>query len=134
MGYRKKIEIVADILVIARKGAKKTHIMYRGNLSFKLLNVYLETVLRAGLLMVDRENGHYLLTEKGKSFLARFSVHNRRVKNLEKQSERVKGESTLLEQMCFAMDLPNSDGLANSEGVSRNSSVKRFEDSDSSVE
>lgn len=125
--YRNKIEIVADILNVAREGAKKTHIIYRGNLSFKLANIYLEVVVRAGLIRFDSDNGHYFLTEKGKRFLGKFTKYNRFAKSLEKQFALVKQEKVLLEEMCFAMNLPNNndDNLAKRGELNKNNEAKQ---------
>lgn len=38
--YRSRVEIVADILEVASDGALKTHIMYKCNLSYKLLEQF----------------------------------------------------------------------------------------------
>lgn len=108
--YRSKIEIVADILKVSRKGAKKTHIIYRGNLSFKLAEMYLKAVLKARLLALDRKNRLYRLTEHGEAFLERFGKYCRFARSLEMQNKRVTNELKLLEKMCFRMDLPNSNG------------------------
>lgn len=71
--YRSRIKITADILEIAKTGSRKTKIMYLGNLSFDLLQKYLEMLERYGLLEVhgDSEKS-YVATEKGKQFLADY--------------------------------------------------------------
>jgi predicted transcriptional regulator len=125
--YRNKIEIVADILNVAREGAKKTHIIYRGNLSFKLANIYLDVVVRAGLIRFHSDDAHYFLTGKGKRFLGKFTKYNRYAKSLEKHSALVKKEKVLLEEMCFATNLPNnSDKLIKGDEPKRNK-LKRIE-------
>jgi len=105
--YRNKIEIVADILKVAEEGAKKTHIIYQGNLSFKLATAYLKAVLKAGLLVFSREHRFYMPTEKGRMFLARFNKYSRSAKNLEEQNARVKKEMIFLEQLCFVAKKPD---------------------------
>jgi len=111
--YRSKIEIVAAVLDVARKRAKKTHIMYRGNLSFRLLNAYLNVVMRAGLIRFIREDECYLLTEKGRMFLEKFNRYHKRVKGLEKRLTQTKGKMASLEELCFAADLPNNNEARN---------------------
>jgi predicted transcriptional regulator len=124
--YRNKIEIIADILNVAREGAKKTHIIYRGNLSFKLANIYLNVVVRAGLIRFDSNNGHYLLTEKGKRFLGKFHKYNRYAKNLEKQSTLVNKEKVSLEEMCFAKNLlNNNDDLVKGDEADKGNKLKQ---------
>ena len=125
--YRNKIEIVADILNVAREGAKKTHIIYRGNLSFKLANIYLEVALRAGLIRFDSGNGHYFLTEKGKRFLGKFTKYNKYAKSLEKKFALVKKEKVSLEKMCSATNLPNNneDNSAKKGELNKNNEAKQ---------
>ena len=47
---RSNIEIVADILRIAKKGSRKTRIVYGASLNFKMLNDYVVKLERAGLI------------------------------------------------------------------------------------
>jgi len=101
MKYRTKIEIIADMLEIAREGAKKTHIIYQGNLSFKLANLYLKALEKAALLAFKPENGYYILTEKGKRFVAKFREYCSLAETFEKQHTLLKNEMASLEQMCF---------------------------------
>ncbi len=132
MKYRNKIEVVADVLVAAREGAKKTHIMYRGNLSFKLVNAYLSVATKAGLISLDNASGHYMATEKGQAFLDRFKKYRRLVSSLERQLGLIKNEMASLEQMCFAGNLPNSTDL-NSENTCDGSKVVQGKDSSDSL-
>jgi predicted transcriptional regulator len=98
--YRSKLEIVADILYVVRKGAqKKTHIMYKANLSYKLLSRYLTEVLDAGLVTVDKDEDCYLLTDKGQSFLECFDEYSKRRHRLEQQSNDLNKALTALESM-----------------------------------
>jgi len=48
------VDIIANILRAANSGAKKTHIMYRCNLSFKQLHVYLDLLGERRLLKCIR--------------------------------------------------------------------------------
>ncbi len=71
---RSDIDIIASILGEARKGARKTRIMYRCNLSHRQLQVYLKFLLDMKLLMSiseERESktNFYQATTKGRSFL-----------------------------------------------------------------
>jgi predicted transcriptional regulator len=68
--YRSRIQIAADILQIAKAGSRKTKIMYLGNLSFDLLQKYLEMLVNYDLLEVQGgPDKSYVATEKGKQFL-----------------------------------------------------------------
>ena len=64
---RSDIDIVASILNEARKGARKTRIMYRCNLSHIQLQVYLKLLLGMELLTFNPDL--YETTAKGLEFL-----------------------------------------------------------------
>ena len=86
--YRGRLEIVHDILSAINEGTKKTHIMYKANLSFKLLNRYLEDVLMADLVVFQEEGSLYCLTESGEEFLSRCKSYF----SLREQVESAMGE------------------------------------------
>ncbi len=70
---RNKFQITQAILEVARDGAGKTRIMYRANLSFKLLEDYLGALVRSGLIKVkEGERKMYLTSERGLQFLREF--------------------------------------------------------------
>lgn len=67
---RSYVDIVAEILRIAKEGAKKTRIVYGANLNFKLLKEYLKRLDRAGLIENDyEETGVVKTSEKGRKYL-----------------------------------------------------------------
>ncbi len=72
---RGKIEIMADVLSLSTAGIKKTHIMYRANLSYEQIIHYLSQLLGKGLLSQDSSEGAlvYRTTEKGREFLSCYS-------------------------------------------------------------
>lgn len=100
--YRDGLRIVADILFIARRGAKKTQIMYQANLSYKLLCRYLVKVVDAGLIATEGED--YVLTTKGEEFLSRHEEYSKGCKSLEEHFNYVNNEKMILEKMCFSAD------------------------------
>jgi predicted transcriptional regulator len=67
---RDSLTIVADILEGTGSGASKTRIMFAANLSFKLLEKYLDLVLQAGL--ITENSRKYQLTEHGQCFLRQY--------------------------------------------------------------
>lgn len=81
---RSRLELIFDILLaIQNKGGKikPTHLMYKSNLSHKLLNAYLDELIERELIRVDEEapakrkqksTKTVAITEKGLSFLAEF--------------------------------------------------------------
>ena len=68
---RSNLEIVAEILKIARTGAKKTRIVYGANLNFKMLGEYLTRLEKAGLI-TQNGGGVIKTTEKGIEYLQQF--------------------------------------------------------------
>jgi predicted transcriptional regulator len=74
---------MANILQVADGGAKKTHIMYQCNLSFRQLNAYLEFLAEMGFLEnkilkpENKDNSQlFKATPKGKDFINAY--HNLR--------------------------------------------------------
>ncbi len=71
---RDRHDIIAEILKTARRGEKKTYIMYKAKLSHAQLKLYLELLNRSGMIM--NENGVYKTTPKGLSFVKEFEAMN----------------------------------------------------------
>jgi len=66
---RGRIEIIGDILEVCLDGVtKRTHIMYKGNLSYSMLRQYTEELIRKGLVE-EKNSGSFATTEKGRAFL-----------------------------------------------------------------
>ena len=71
--YRNRLEIAADIIEITKNGSRKTRIMYQGNLSFDLLQRYLDMLLNFQLIQrLEGDQPAYIATEKGRHFLTEF--------------------------------------------------------------
>ncbi|MBC8498259.1 transcriptional regulator [Candidatus Bathyarchaeota archaeon] len=68
---RSSADICADILSVAVNGAKKTHIVYKANLNFRIVKGYISTLVSGGLLTPE-EDERYYSTEKGVEFLKRY--------------------------------------------------------------
>lgn len=94
--YRNRLQIIAEILEIVRDGARKTHIMYQANLSYKLLIKYLDVVLECGLVRMDGNEG-YVVAPKGERFLQKFYLYLKRRDRVHKQLRAVDEEKALLE-------------------------------------
>jgi predicted transcriptional regulator len=75
--HRSRIEIIANILNEATDGAKKTQIMYRCNLSFRQLQIYLSFLIENNFLRVVHAKGSgvefFEITGKGRAFLKAYS-------------------------------------------------------------
>ena len=80
---RSRLELIFDILLaIQNRGGKikPTHLMYKSNLSHKLLNNYLEELVEKELVRVEEEfqkkkqstSKTVVITDKGLNFLAEF--------------------------------------------------------------
>ncbi|MCK4478517.1 hypothetical protein KAU88_08345 [Candidatus Bathyarchaeota archaeon] len=105
--YRSKLQIIAEILEIVRGGAKKTHIMYRANLSYKLLCKYLNEVLECGLVRVSRDDS-YVVAPKGEKFLQRFIDYKKLRERVNEELSAVDKEKILLEMMYTNSRVRNS--------------------------
>ena len=100
LGYRSRLEIIADILKAAKDGAKKTRIMYFANLSYSLLEKYLAKVIKAKLIVNNGDE--YEITEKGRLFLEKFESYSKKVSRINRELSVIKFERQVLEQMCEA--------------------------------
>jgi predicted transcriptional regulator len=97
--YRRRLDIIADMLLVASRGAKKTQIMYQANLSYKLLTKYLDVIRRAYLISFERRRRCYVLTSKGWEFLERYKDYSRRNKHVEKGLNDVSVKRKALEEL-----------------------------------
>lgn len=75
---RSKMQVIADILRVIDSNAsgrtKPTHILYRANLSHKLLREHLNTLLQKGFIevFIEKNRTYYKITIKGKNFLGEY--------------------------------------------------------------
>jgi predicted transcriptional regulator len=74
---RGKLEIIYDILAAVQKrngSIKPTHLLYKSNLSYQRMNIYLDELIKQGMVQkdFDEKSKYYVLTEKGYQFLAEF--------------------------------------------------------------
>jgi predicted transcriptional regulator len=67
---RNNIDICADILNVAKSGAKKTQLVYKANLNFKIIKKYITRLSEYGFL--ESERGQYFTTDKGNRFLVQY--------------------------------------------------------------
>jgi predicted transcriptional regulator len=67
---RTRQEILSEILEICKKGASKTQIVYRVNLNFKMVNLYLDILIKKDLIRSCQDNGKlYKTTPEGANLL-----------------------------------------------------------------
>ena len=70
---RSNIEITADVLRIAKHGAKKSRIVYKANLNFKLVNAYLIRLKEEGLIAFPSDTDSlFKTTSKGEKYLHQY--------------------------------------------------------------
>jgi predicted transcriptional regulator len=74
---RSRIDIINDILeAIQRKGGKikPTHLMYKANLSHKLMTLYLDELMQKKLVaeVQEKTNKFLIITDEGYNFLEKF--------------------------------------------------------------
>jgi predicted transcriptional regulator len=65
---RGKFDIIGNILLICKNGAKKTEIVYKANLNFKNAEVYLRWLNDREMIM--KEGRFFSITSKGSELLS----------------------------------------------------------------
>lgn len=71
---RSRIDIIIDVLDVAKMGVNKTGLVYKANLNFELANNYLEILQNQRL--VEKRLDKYITTDKGKAFLQKAKEVN----------------------------------------------------------
>ena len=91
---RGKIQITADILCLSTVAIKKTHIMYKANLSYEQVNYYLSDILNNDLISqhILEDGIVYRTSEKGREYLKHYTrlmdlVMERQNENQEEQTQ-----------------------------------------------
>jgi predicted transcriptional regulator len=95
---RDRLSIIAAILEAANSGACKTKIMFSANLSFKLLEKYLNICLEAGF--VEANGNKYAITEYGATILKQYRQLHERYNNAQKMFNDLVSERERLAQSC----------------------------------
>jgi Predicted transcriptional regulator len=102
VNYRDRLDIIADILVVVSREAKKTQIMYQANLSYKVLQRYLTEIVDAALVTFQDANQLYLLTGKGHEYLDAYKEYSRCSRSMEKRLNEFTTKRKILENLCPA--------------------------------
>ncbi len=74
---RNRMEIVANLLSIAKTGTLKTHLMYKANLSYVMITEYLDYLQESGLIIeIVRQDGTKLFqtSQKGQKYLEVYNL------------------------------------------------------------
>lgn len=74
---RSKMQVIADVLRVIESEnglTKPTHILYKANLSHKLLKEYINTLLQKGFIevVIEKNRTYYKISDKGKKFINEF--------------------------------------------------------------
>lgn len=96
--YRRRFDILADVITVTGRGARKTKIMYFANLSYLLLTRYLKDAVRVGFLRADGEE--FFVTIKGEEFLQRYQLFSGKYSRVEQDVVALRAEAEELEKMC----------------------------------
>jgi len=98
---RGRIEIIGDILEVCLDGVtRRTHIMYRGNLSYLMLKEYTVELIRKSLIE-EKNSGSFITTEKGRAFL----------KHYERIREMLAENESNLDEVVFTQVIPTGSKL-----------------------
>jgi predicted transcriptional regulator len=111
---RDRLSLIAAILEAAGSGANKTRIMYGANLSFKLLEKYLDTAVEVGFVKVN--GSKYVLTDFGREFLKEHRSYDEKHSRVQDALEFLARERERLCEMC---EKPSTSSAANTDRVSR---------------
>lgn len=98
--YRGRLDIIADILNVTLKNAKKTQIMYQANLSYKVMQKYLADITNAQLISFEDEKQSYSLTDKGREFLEAYEKYSKTSRFVEKRLNDVATRKKVLDELC----------------------------------
>ena len=98
MKYRRRFDILADIINVTGQGARRTKIMYFANLSHLLLKRYLQDAVRAGFLRPIGEE--FSVTPKGQDFLEKYMRFSGKYSRVSADLEALQSEAEELERLC----------------------------------
>ncbi len=98
--YRSRLDIIADILHVVSRNAKKTQIMYQANLSYTVLQKYIAETTGASLISFEDEKRCYTLTAKGQEFLDAYQEYFKNNSHVEKRLNDVRTKKDVLEKLC----------------------------------
>lgn len=76
---RSRLEIIKDILEVIRNRngrIKPTHILYKSNLSYGMMEEYLDELIKKEFVKVNQtqKNKTYSITEKGNNYLSQYKL------------------------------------------------------------
>jgi len=72
MAKRSQFEILAEVLELCRKPTTKTRIMYKINMSYSVMQKFIEHLQKLELLKLANDAKKYVTTEKGLEFVRKY--------------------------------------------------------------
>jgi predicted transcriptional regulator len=97
--YRNRLNIVADILEVVRRNARKTQIMYEANLSYRVLQRYLADMTDSSLICFENGSQCFTLTNKGQEFLEAYHEYSKANHHFEIKIKDIKAKRESLENL-----------------------------------
>jgi predicted transcriptional regulator len=85
---RSRYEIIRDVLNQCETDSRKTWVMYRANLSYELVEKYLEDLEKLGL--VESKDGLYHITDKGRQVLDLLNAWKQKKDELDNIAKLIK--------------------------------------------
>ena len=98
--YRRRLDIIADILDVVNGDARKTKIMYKANLSYAVMQKYLAQMIHSSLISYKAESRTYVLTNKGNRFLENYRDYFKTNEHARKRLNEARVKKKVLEQLC----------------------------------
>lgn len=71
---RNQMDICHDILEVAESGAKKTQLVYKANLNFRMVDRYLELLIDAGHIEYREDLRRYFTTDRGSYWMESYAA------------------------------------------------------------
>jgi predicted transcriptional regulator len=116
---RDRISIITNILKAANSGSCKTHIMFDANLSFRVLEKYLNAALNYGL--INQEEFKYKVTDIGREYFEQYKHFEECYISAQKMLESLSCERERLARFCSTSNVDKSpNSLVERAGLSRN--------------
>ena len=71
---RNNLDIMADMITVAKNGARKTQLVYKCNLNFSIVKRYIGDLITMGFMSFS--DPFYYSTEAGQTYLSRYNALN----------------------------------------------------------
>jgi len=97
---RTRYELLADLLLSSKGGARKTTLMFRANLSFALLNKYLGLLIENGF--VDKKGDYFFPNRRGLTYLQKFSRYQSVLEDVNRTEQTLRSFLTIQESVGAA--------------------------------